>query len=103
MVAHNTTITPKASAKKARKGHSTDVIGNTSFVEIAINSKKAEVSSNFSSYQTLKMDINSRRNYARTKLNKKLALMSANSCRPVNHVISILYDLDLFDIRGPHS
>ena len=42
MVAHNTTITPKASAKKAQKGHSTDVIGNTtSIVEIAIDSKTA--------------------------------------------------------------
>jgi CRISPR/Cas system-associated protein Cas10 (large subunit of type III CRISPR-Cas system) len=81
MVAHNTTITPKASTKKARKGHSTDVIGNTSFVEIAINSKKAEVSSNFSSYQTLTTDVNSRRNYARKKLNKKLTLMSVNSCQ----------------------
>jgi hypothetical protein len=60
MVAHNTTITSKASTKKAQKGHSTDVIGNTSFVEIAINSKKAEVSSNFSSYQTLTTDVNSR-------------------------------------------
>ena len=79
MVAHNTTITPKASAKKARKGHSTDVIGNTSFVEIANNSKKAEVSSNFSSYQTLTTDKNSTRNYVRTKLNKKWALMSAHS------------------------
>ena len=79
MVAHNTTITPKASAKKAQKGHSTDVIGNTSIVEIAINSKKAEVSSNFSSYQTLTTDKNSTRNYARTKLNKKWALMSAHS------------------------
>jgi hypothetical protein len=79
MVAHNAAITPKASAKKAQKGHSTDVIENTSFVEIAINSKKAEVSSNFSSYQTLTTDVNSRRNYARTKLNKKWALMSAHS------------------------
>ena len=83
MVAHNTTITPKASAKKAQKGHSTDVIGNTSFVEIANNSKKAEVSSNFSSYQTLTTDVNLRGNYARTNLNKKLALMSTNSCHPV--------------------
>ena len=86
MVAHNTTITPKASAKKARKGHSTDVIGNASIVEIAMNSTKAEVSSNFSSYQTLKTDVNLRRNYASTKLNKKLALMSVNSCRPVNNI-----------------
>ncbi len=60
MVAHNTTITPKASAKKAQKGHPTDVIGNTSIVEIAIDSKTAGVSSNFSSYPTLPTDINSR-------------------------------------------
>ncbi len=79
MVAHNTTITPKASTKKARKGHSTDIIGNTSIVEIAINSKKAEVSTNFSSYQKLPTDVNLRRNYARKKLNKKLTLMSVNS------------------------
>jgi hypothetical protein len=46
----------KASAKKAQKGPSTHVIGDTSFVKIAIESKKAEVSSNFSSYQTLTMD-----------------------------------------------
>jgi hypothetical protein len=46
----------KASAKKARKGPSTHVIGDTSFVKIAIDSKKAEVSSNFSSYQMLAMD-----------------------------------------------
>jgi hypothetical protein len=83
MVAHNTTITPKASAKKAQKGHSTDVIGNTIFVEIAINSKKSEVSTNFSSYQTLTTDVNLRKNYARKKLNKKLTFMSVNSCHPV--------------------
>jgi hypothetical protein len=46
----------KASAKKERKGPSTLVIGDTSFVKIAIDSKKAEVSRNFSSYQTLTMD-----------------------------------------------
>ncbi len=70
MVSHNATITHKASAKKAQKGHSTDVIGNKSIVEIAIDSKKAEVSSNFSSYQMLPTDVNSRRNYACKKLNK---------------------------------
>ncbi len=80
MVAHNATITHKASAKKTQKGHSTDVIGNTSIVEIAIDSKKAEVSSNFFSYQTLTTDVNSWRNYARKKLNKKLTLTSVNSC-----------------------
>ena len=46
----------KASTKKAQKGPSTHVIGDTSFVKIAIDSKKAEVSRNFSSYQTLTMD-----------------------------------------------
>jgi hypothetical protein len=80
MVAHNATITHKASAKKTQKGHSTDVIGSTSIVEITIDRKKAEVSSNFSSYQTLTTDVNSRRNYACKKLNKKLMLMSINSC-----------------------
>ena len=80
MVALNTTITPKASAKKAQNGHSTDVIGNTSIVEITIDSKKAEVSSNFSSYQMLTTNVNSRRNYARKKLNKKWTLMSVHSC-----------------------
>jgi hypothetical protein len=63
-------IRPEASEKKAQKGPSTHVIGNTSFLEIAIDSKKADVSSNFSSYQTLTTDVNSRRNYARTKLNE---------------------------------
>jgi hypothetical protein len=63
-------IRREASEKKARKGLSTYVIGNTNFVEIAIDSKKAEVSSNFSSYQTLTTDVNSLRNYSRTKLNK---------------------------------
>jgi hypothetical protein len=55
---YNTTsqLRPKASAKKARKGPSTHVIGDTSYVKIAIDSKKAEVSSNFSSYQTLTID-----------------------------------------------
>jgi hypothetical protein len=69
-VSHNATITHKASAKKARKGHSTDVIENTSIVEITIDIKKAEVSSNCSSYQTLTTDVNLRRNYACKKLNK---------------------------------
>jgi hypothetical protein len=46
----------EASTKKAQKGPSTHVIGDTSFVKIAIDSKKAEVSRNFSSYQTLSMD-----------------------------------------------
>jgi hypothetical protein len=63
------TISHKASAKKAQKGHSTDVIGNTSIIEIAIGSKIAGVSSNFSSYQTLTTDVNLQRNYVRKKLN----------------------------------
>jgi hypothetical protein len=46
----------KASAKKAQKGPSTHVIGDTSFVKIAIDSKKSEVSRKFSSYQMLTMD-----------------------------------------------
>ena len=48
-----TKLRRKASAKKARNGPSTDVIDYTSFVKIAIDSKKAEVNSNFSSYLTL--------------------------------------------------
>ncbi len=64
------TILHKTSAKKAQKGHSTGVIVNTSIVEIAIDSKTAGVSSSFSSNQTLPTDVNSRRNYARKKLNK---------------------------------
>ncbi len=37
-----TKLRRKASAKKARNGPSTDVIDYTSFVKIAIDSKKAE-------------------------------------------------------------
>ncbi len=80
MVAHNTTITPKASAKKAQKGHSTHVIDATSDVKIVINSLIAESIMNISSYHTLTADKNSRRNYTRTKLVKILALMSARRC-----------------------
>jgi len=67
-----TQLRRKASAKKARNGHSTDVIEYASFVKIAIDSKKAEVSSNFSSYQTLTMDndfvVKLRANEARKKV-----------------------------------
>jgi hypothetical protein len=80
MVAHNTTITPKASAKKARKGHSTHVIDATSDVKIAINSQIAESLMNISSYQTLRTDKNSRRYHARTKLVLRLTVMTVNSC-----------------------
>ncbi len=61
----------KASAKKARNGPSTEVIEYTSFVKIAIDSKKAEVNSKFSSYQMLTMDndfvVKLRANEARKK------------------------------------
>jgi hypothetical protein len=80
MVAHNTTITPKASAKKVRKGHSTHVIDATSDVKIAIISQIAESLMNISSYQTLQTDKNSRRYHARTKLVKTLTVMTVNSC-----------------------
>jgi hypothetical protein len=68
MVAHNTTITPKASAKKAQKGHSTHVIDAMSDVKIAINSQIAESLMNISSYHTLTVGKNSLRYHARTKL-----------------------------------
>jgi hypothetical protein len=68
MVAHNTTITLKASAKKAQKGHSTHVIDATSNVEIAINSQIAESLMNISSYHTLTADKNLLRYSARMKL-----------------------------------
>ncbi len=80
MVAHNTTITPKARAKKARKGHSTHVIDATSDVKIAINSQIAENLMKISSYPTLRTDKNLRRYHAHTKLDKILAVMTANSC-----------------------
>ena len=50
------------------------------FVEIAMDSKKAETISNFSSYQTLKLDKNLGRNSSPKKLKKKLTVMTANSC-----------------------
>jgi hypothetical protein len=40
---HNTTITQKASAVKAQKGHSTHIIVTASGVKGAITSEKAEV------------------------------------------------------------
>ena len=80
MVAHNTTITPKASAKKARKGHSTHVIDATSDVKIAINSQIAESLMNISSYHTLTADKNWWRYSIRTKLFKRWAVMTAHSC-----------------------
>jgi hypothetical protein len=42
-VHHNTTITQKASAVKAQKGHSTHVIVAASGIKGAITSEKAEV------------------------------------------------------------
>jgi hypothetical protein len=79
-VHHNPTITPKGSTKKAQKGHSTHVIGAASAVKIAINSKKAEVLNNFSSYQTLTKDVNLQRYNARTKLVKKWTVTTVHSC-----------------------
>jgi hypothetical protein len=80
MVVHNTTITPKASAKKAQKGHSTHVIDATSNVKIAINSQIAESLMNISSYHTLTADKNSQRYHARTKLVKIWTVMTVHSC-----------------------
>jgi hypothetical protein len=80
MVAHNTTITPKASTKKAQKGHSTHVIDATRDVKIAINSQIAESLMNISSYHTLTADKNSQRYHTRTKLLKRWALTSAHRC-----------------------
>ena len=80
MVAHNTTITLKASTKKAQKGPSTYIIGETSNVKITINSQLAESLTNISSYHMLTADKNLRRYHMRVKLVKKLALMRANSC-----------------------
>jgi hypothetical protein len=80
MVAHNTTITPKASAKKSQKGHSTHVIDATSNVKIAINRLIAESLMNISSYHTLTVDKNSWRYHTRTKLVKILTVMTVNSC-----------------------
>jgi hypothetical protein len=67
-----TKLRHKASAKKAQNEPSTQLIEATSFVKIAIDSKKAEVNSNFSSYQTLTMDndfvVKLRANEARKKV-----------------------------------
>jgi hypothetical protein len=52
----------------------------TSFVKIASNSGQAEDLERSTSYQALAMDKNSPKNYDTTKLKKKLALTSANSC-----------------------
>jgi hypothetical protein len=67
-----TKLKRKASAKKAGNGPPTQLIEATSFVKIAIDSKKAEVNSNFSSYQTLTTDndfvVKLRANEARKKV-----------------------------------
>jgi hypothetical protein len=52
----------------------------TSFVKIASNSGRAEDLARSTSYQALATDKNSPKNYDTTKLVKKLALTSANSC-----------------------
>ena len=63
-------FTPEASAHKKLKGHSTHIIDDLSFVKSVINSKKSDILSNIPSYQTLTTDVNSRRNFAHTKLIK---------------------------------
>ena len=69
-VHHNPTIDTKASTEKGRNGHSTHVIGDASFVEIVIKSKKGDFLCFFSSYQMLTMAKNLRSYYARTMLVK---------------------------------
>ena len=66
--------------KKDTKGTLYSSHSKFEFLEIAINSKKAKTISNFSSYQTLKLDKNLWRNSSPKKLQKKLAVMTANSC-----------------------
>ena len=51
---------------------------------IASNSGQDEVITRSTHYQTLWTDKNLARNYSTTKLVKKLALTSANSCEAVN-------------------
>jgi hypothetical protein len=80
MVAHNTTITPRASAKKAPNRHSTHVIDATSNVKIAIDSQIAESLMNISSYHTLTAGKNLQRYHERTKLVKILTVMTVNRC-----------------------
>jgi len=65
--------------KKDTKGTLYSSHSKFEFVEIAIDSKKAETISNFSSYQTLKLDKNLWRNSSPKKLKKKLTVMMANS------------------------
>ena len=50
------------------------------FVEITIDSKRAETIGNFSSYQALKLNKNSCRISSPKKLKKKLTVMTVNSC-----------------------
>ncbi len=52
----------------------------TSFIKIASNSGQAEDLARSTSYQALATDKNLPKNYNTTKLVKKLALTSANSC-----------------------
>ena len=66
--------------KKDTKGTLYSSHWNWEFIEIAIDSKKAETISNFSSYRMLKLDKNSWRFSSPKKLKKKLAVMTANSC-----------------------
>ncbi len=80
MVAHNPTITPKASTKKAQNGHSTHVIDATRDVKIAINSQIAESLMNISSYHTQTAGKNLQRYHERTELVKILTVMTINKC-----------------------
>jgi hypothetical protein len=79
MVAHNITITPKASTKK-QKGHSIHVIDAKSNVKIAINSQIAESLMNISSYHMLAADKHSQRYHLRMKLVKIWTVRTARSC-----------------------
>ena len=66
--------------KKDTKGTLYSSHSKFEFLEIAINSKKAKTISNFSSYQTLKLDKNLWRNSSPKKLKKKLIVMTVNCC-----------------------
>ena len=66
--------------KKDTKGTLYSSHSKCKFIKIAIDSKKADTICKFSSYQALKLDKNSLRNFFPKKPPKKLTLMSANSC-----------------------
>ena len=66
--------------QKSAKGTLYSCHWKCKLVEIVIDTKKADTISNFSSYQTLKLDKNLWRKSSPKKLKKKLTVMSVNSC-----------------------